>query len=385
MNVEQRMTKIRTRLLLDQPWFGSLSMRLKLKPDETKRTLATDGTTIFYNPAYVATLPDAEVMAIMAEEVMHCALLHPYRRGARDPEKWNQACDFAIWSELKAAGLEVPKDALIDDQYQGLSAETIYAKRGQKPKSDPGQDAGQQSPGTGDVMDAPQPSQQLGQEPAQQPGQGMTAEDWKIAAEQATAVSKAAGSVPGGAVRATKKARESAEDWRATLREFVEHQVPSDFTWGSPNRRHIAEGLYLPGVLRENLGYIAVGCDVSGSISQRFYDCVGAELTALLHELRPEKLSVAYCDYTLQGTEEFSPDDTEVKLTARGGGGTRFSPVLDYFNGQDEKPSCLIYFTDLECSERLTETEYPVLWCTDLSSVRTAQFGRTVRIDLETP
>jgi predicted metal-dependent peptidase len=59
-----------------------MRLRFEAKPDV--QTMATDGTTLFYAPDFVATLPDAELVGVMAHQVMHCALLHPFRRGSRD-------------------------------------------------------------------------------------------------------------------------------------------------------------------------------------------------------------------------------------------------------------------------------------------------------------
>lgn len=381
-------------------------MRLKMEPSDAVPTVATDGTRLMYNPAFVATLPDVELAGVMAHEVMHCALCHPYRRGNRDKALANRAMDYAINGELLNAGFQLPKDRLHDPKYAGLAWETIYAQleqdeqqnppppqggSGQQPQSGQGNgQQGLQQPGqalsTGTVTDAPAPQQQAPEAgktgATQDVSQEMTAEDWKIASEQATAVSRAAGSDPGGASRAAKKARESREDWRATLREFIEHQMPSDYSWGSPNRRHIAQGLYLPGVTKENLGAIVVAVDTSGSISQRVLDCFASELTAIAHEARPERVDVIYCDSRIRHEESFSPDDPEITLAAHGGGGTRFSPVFAQVAERDEQPACLIYFTDLLCSDRPAEPGYPVLWVTGANVTREGPFGRTVRVDL---
>ena len=398
MNAETCMTRARTRLLLDQPWFGSLAMRLQMISDSSVPTVETDGTKLVYNPEFVLSRTDADLLTIMAHEVMHCALLHPYRRGARSPEKYNRAADFVVNAELVAAGFVLPSDAVYDPKYGGgIPVEVVYAQLGDEPDDQgqqgqpgPGQGQGKQPLSTGTVSDAPGPDGLTG--PMGQQGQpqgiaeGMTAEDWKIAAEQATSVSRACGNSPGGAARATKQARESAEDWRATLREFVEHQIPSDFTWSNPNRRHIANGLYLPGLLKENLGTLAVAVDTSGSISQSLLDCFAAELTAILHEARPEKVRVIYCDMAIQHEEEFTPDDPEIKLAAHGGGGTRFAPVFDLLNAADEAPTALLYFTDLENGrEVIDEPNYPVLWCTGLNVTKSAPWGRTVRVDTFQP
>ena len=43
--------------------------------------------------------------------------------------------------------------------------------------------------------------------------------------------------------------------------------IAADFSWMRPNRRHLWTGLYLPGVVREGVGEIAIAVDCSGSVS----------------------------------------------------------------------------------------------------------------------
>ena len=90
--------------------------------------MATDGSRIVYNPAFVDELKPAELEGTLAHEVLHCALGHQCRRGERDPELWNEAADFAINPILLGNGLTLPAGALIDSAFANLSAEEIYAR-----------------------------------------------------------------------------------------------------------------------------------------------------------------------------------------------------------------------------------------------------------------
>src|SRR6201995_1974444 len=123
---EVRIQKARTTLLLDHPFFGTLLFRLGAKPSRMVATMATDGISLFYNPAFVETLNAAELAGVLAHEVMHPALQHHTRRGDRDHARWNMACDYAINPMLLDAGLTLPKDVLIDNRFRGMSAERIY-------------------------------------------------------------------------------------------------------------------------------------------------------------------------------------------------------------------------------------------------------------------
>ena len=379
----ERITRARSRLLLDQPWFGALSLRLRIiEAPELTETMSTDGSRLVFNAGWVAQRTDVELMALMAHEVMHCALLHPYRVGGRDLRLWNLACDFAINPMLAQQGFRLPDGMANDPQYAGLSAETIYARLHRDGQQLPPSGSDDDTP-TPDFTPSPQPSSSQSTESQAQapdqppPPQPMSATDWQVAAEQATSVARKAGKTDGGLERAVKEARRSAADWRSILRRFVEQSMPSDYSWTSPNRRYIAAGLYLPGVVRENLPRLAVAIDTSASIGQDLLDLFGAELTAILHEARPEALTVVYCDTKVRFTETFSPDDAAVELHPKGGGGTRFQPAFDYF--QEEEPAGLIYFTDLQGPEP-SEPVYPVLWVTTEAATRPAPFGESVAL-----
>jgi len=125
-----RIQKARTALLLDHPFFGSLLFRLGGRASNSIQTMATDGVSLFYNPAFVETLNAAELAGVLAHEAMHPALQHHTRRGDHDRERWNMACDYAINPLLLDAGLTLPKDVLINQGFSGLSVTHLQPYRG---------------------------------------------------------------------------------------------------------------------------------------------------------------------------------------------------------------------------------------------------------------
>ena len=375
---EQQISRARTRLLLDSPWFGALSMRLHVEESNCK-TMQTDGTRLQFNPEFVQSQTESKLTGTLAHEVLHCALLHPYRIGGRDLKKWNAACDYAVNQILTEHGFELPDGALIDAQYAGLSAEQIYARLPQDDPQDDQQDGEGEDSGDrpGGVI-APATGEGEGEGEGDQPEE-MSATDWQIATEQVSAIANKAGKLPGAADRATKAARESSTDWREILRRFIEQTVPSDYSWTAPNRRYIAQGIYLPGTVKENMPRLAVGVDTSGSITNELLAIFAAELTQILHETRPEAVDVYYCDTQVNRTESFSPEDPEIKLSACGGGGTEFQPVFDRIAQEGQEPAALVYFTDLY-GPAPQDPGYPVLWVTGEGSTQNGPFGETVRL-----
>ena len=131
MTCHIRITKSRSRLIT-QPsfaFFGVLAMNLIPKATHVVRAMATDSKHLFYNPGWLdeLTTVDDEVDFVTAHEVMHCALGHCARRGTRDPDRWNQACDHVVNLLLKAAGVKVPSNRPCDPRFTGLGAEAVYA------------------------------------------------------------------------------------------------------------------------------------------------------------------------------------------------------------------------------------------------------------------
>jgi hypothetical protein len=56
VNPEEKLCRARTQLILNQPFFGTLCLRLKLVAMPSFPTMATDGRRLAYNPAFVAQL-----------------------------------------------------------------------------------------------------------------------------------------------------------------------------------------------------------------------------------------------------------------------------------------------------------------------------------------
>ena len=126
-STRRKIIKARTNLLLAQPLFGSLCLRMDPVEDRRCATAWTDGRTLAYNPGYVAGLSDEQVQGLMAHTVMHPACQHHTRRKGRDSALWNIACDHAINWILLDAGIELPPKYLDNPAYNGLTADEIYA------------------------------------------------------------------------------------------------------------------------------------------------------------------------------------------------------------------------------------------------------------------
>ena len=126
-----------TELLRKQPFFGSLVLRLPLRPDSTRETLATDGHEIRYSPRWVAETEAHLIETAMARVVMACALKHHTRRGERDQERWQMASQLVTHALIRDAGFTLPPDA---EAWDDLSVEQAYDRLPTPEDGDPGDD-----------------------------------------------------------------------------------------------------------------------------------------------------------------------------------------------------------------------------------------------------
>ncbi len=412
-DIQSRLVHARIQLLLSQPFFGSLCLRLKLEAGSVP-TMATDGRRIVYNPEFAQQLSAPELEAVLAHEVMHCALGHHCRRGQREFRLWNRAADLAINPLLVGNGFQLPSGALIDAAFSGMSAEEIYAELKRKqdlaegkgdeapagshcgsqetpgkdgrnsepaaPHPAPGQPAATQEKTNagregafGEVLDAAAENGRRASEAEKLEQQ----REWSVAAEQAQRSAAAYGRKPAGLDRPLQQTRASRLDWRAILRDFISAQTPQDYRWSPPNRRYVSTGLYLPSVEKTGTGEIVVAIDTSGSIRGTELEEFVAEISAIAEQMQPERVHVVCADAAVQAGYEFARGEA-IEIELRGGGGTDFRPVFRWVEEKAIAPACLIYLTDLRCRCFPDAVAYPVLWVTN--SKREAPVGETVRM-----
>ena len=112
-----------TALLRDQPFFGSLALRLPIRADASRETLASDGRDIRYAPGWVAETDADRIKTALARAVLACALKHHTRRGERDPERWRLASQLVTHGLLRDVGFVLLSDA---EAWDGLSVEQAY-------------------------------------------------------------------------------------------------------------------------------------------------------------------------------------------------------------------------------------------------------------------
>ena len=410
----ERVSRCVTALLREQPFFGSLALRLPIRADAGRETLASDGREIRYAPEWVAETDAHAVETAIARVVLACALKHHTRRGGRDSERWQRASQLVTHGLLRDAGFTLPPDA---EAWDGISVEQAYDRlpqpepdqsgndgnpspgsgdagsagtgeddpspdggdgngdsadpgAGSEP-DDPGPDGASDAPsscdpaGTGEVMDAPAGGGEDGNNDEGPSARDIAAEEqaWDEAMHQAASLAKAEGRMPGAVEETVRGAHASSVDWRTLLRRFTTDAAKRDYSWSVPNRRFIDSGLYLPSIRSEGIDAIAVMIDTSGSLDPDTLAAFWSEVREVAAEIEPERLILLQVDTTVRDAAEYAAGDLPDEIVVRGRGGTDFRPGFAWLEEHDVQPGVCLYLTDMECSRYPeTEPDFPTIW-----------------------
>jgi predicted metal-dependent peptidase len=178
-----RVLKARASLILARRFYGVLVSNVEPVLTRAVPTAATNGKKHFWNPDFVAELTQDYLEFAQAHESEHDARHHGTRRGSRDPQKWNEACDYAINPDLVAEGFKAPSWVLLDPRFAGMAAEDIYRIREleqqqkDKPHPQKPEDEPEENEGEDEGDDTSEPNEQEGDEPESDDGDPGVSDD----------------------------------------------------------------------------------------------------------------------------------------------------------------------------------------------------------------
>lgn len=387
----QIIAKARAGLIVDQPFFASLLLPMPISETEDVPTFATDGESIVYNPKWADTLSLPEITFVLAHEVLHCVFDHMGRRESRDHSLWNQAADYIINDLLVKEKIgSMPKGGLLDAALVAKGNGTAEGVYKILPKKDAKNKPGQPGGSLDSVLDAGGGAISKNEKGKTTVGQGkpvdaatakQKASDLKVRVIQAKNAAKMQGRLSAGMERLIDDLVNPLVDWKEVLRRFVSERAKTDYSYARPKRRFLAEDIYLPSLTGEKMGALAIAVDCSYSVSIELLTKFATEINAIREDVNPSRIEVIYFDSDICGQPQVFEAEEEVKLEARGGGGTRFSPVFEKINSGAEMPVGVVFLTDLECSDFGPAPEYPVLWCVlEKGRAHNPPFGEVVSV-----
>ena len=247
-----------------------------------------------------------------------------------------------------------------------------------------------------DPQDSHQPQQQTQPDPMasrgeildypQQADDGSEAPDpfneetrWDDITHQAMTMAQGQGNAPGNLKEIIARSHAPAIDWRSALREFMNDFTDQHRSWGTPDRRFLSSGLFLPGPHSDSIETICFAVDTSASLDRADLARAWNEIREAAEVLEPDQVRIIQCDARVQDDATYEGQDLPLDLEAKGRRGTRYDPVFRLLH--DDPPMFLLYLTDLDCTDRPETPPFPVLWiCTDPATANQPPFGE--RLDM---
>ncbi|MFI0940786.1 VWA-like domain-containing protein [Streptomyces sp. NPDC021020] len=307
---------------------------------------------IYVNP--LRSYTEDEWRFVLAHEMLHAALRHGDRCGARDPYLFNVACDYVVNAWLLEMGVgAMPSGLLYDPVLAGLSAEEVYdrvtteARRRRRLATLRGK-------GLGDILGEPlphagTPAEHVDLDAFYRRGllQGFDLHD------------RTRGTLPAGLVEEIRALAHPPLPWDVRLARWFDEYVPRPEplrSFARPARRQAST----PDIPRAGRGYppeelerctFGVVLDTSGSMSPRMLGKALGAIASYAAARDVPAARVVFCDAAPYDAGYLPPADIAGRVRVRGRGGTVLQPAVELLLAADDFPPSapVLVITDGAC------------------------------------
>lgn len=369
MNHEDSLARTSKELMLKEPFYGLFLISLNKIWNKRVPTAGVSKQNINYqliiNPEFWTSLSDQHKLGLLKHELLHIAFFHICEEHiGYDKMLCNIAMDLEINQYIDRINLPDGGCTIDNETFGPLNLpvkagwRTYYdLLKQQQESNDPnGQALRDLLQDMGDQSQADNPHSRNGdlkpnhdtwgefQELSESEKKLIEKQTEHILKEIAEQV-KSRGNVPGelsGILERLNTKVPPKFDWKAYLRRFAggSSRVFTKKLRRKFNKRFEEN----PGLKIKQRRHILVGIDTSGSVSDK-------ELKEFFHEIdhickTGTDVTMIQCDTSISYIGTYKPGQ---ELKVHGRGGTSFDPVLEYYNENGNKYTCLIYLTDGEC------------------------------------
>lgn len=380
-------TALKRKVVAIYPFFGSIAASVEYQETEDFSAMESDGHNIYYNPGYMAGLPEQEQIFMLAHELCHIAFNHASRGGGRDRKIWQMAADAVVNQFLKRDGLELPAGAIdypeaidydVEQYYEILMRNQLLIdliggdiQQGSReigPGEGEGKPGGEADSEEEPMMEnhetpaqtslsseeeddeeddelfrklaAAQEQEEEGSEP-QAPGEKQD-EDDDDSEEEYTLTAKTVAKAGNSEKRDVRTVEEIGTarpiiDWRLLLRETINHGVDWSFT-----NAVLEDGIVRPTLEELPTPETEIVLDTSWSVDE---DLLRNFLRECKNILQVSKMKAGCFDTVFYGFHDIRTEDDIETMVFNGGGGTDFNVAVDAFTLRVDNR---IIFTDGE-------------------------------------
>jgi len=365
---QEKLARVSKDLMLEEPFYGIFLIMLNKVWNKRIPTACVSRNTINFqltiNPEFWNTLETTHQKGLLKHELLHIGFFHITDFGHLKNKKIaNLAMDCEINQYISSTML--PPGGILPSSFPELNldlkAGTNYyynqLLQGANDKSCPNLNNMLEAMGNGEetviIKIGGSPSDvQLPNHGEWEEFEGldeatvklMKTQTENILKEVAQQVNKSRGIIPGEFAEILENidCKEPPKfDWRGYLRRFTEgsQKVYTKKMRRKYNKRYEDN----PGLKIKPKRHILVAIDTSGSVST-------GELKEFMHEIAHihksgSEVTIVQADTAIKKISSYRRGD---QFEVFGRGGTCFQPVINYYNEQSTRYTCLVYFTDGE-------------------------------------
>lgn len=373
--------------------------------DTRVKVAGTDGKNILINPETFFKYTLAERVFILAHEIGHnmfndVNLAHQFRHsgsitcadGSELPfaaKHMQHAMDYRLNALLVESRIgQMPKDALYDPNIATANDgildvyKKVYIQ--EEERNGPGKGDGNGDNGSDPDGIFP-PGSSTGQN-ASDASQQRSPQQWAVEMSTAQHLEQARskGKMPASLLRMFEEMLNPTIPWTEYIKTLVNrHTGTGTYNWKKPDRRFIVRDLYMPGKSSKAAGWIVIWGDTSGSIGPAELNKYLGEISGLIEEVNPERVTVLWCDAAIAHIDDLDDASQLHDIKCRGvggGGGTSVEPVFDWIAEQrGETPEMFIGFTDGYVNFP-DKPPYPVVWASLTEDPAIYPYGEFVHV-----
>ena len=376
MQLEEKISQAKARLLVNNPYFGMLASKLELIVNDNIEAFVSNGVKVEYREEYLDGLELGELEFIFANGVMHASLAHDKRKNNRSGWLWQMATDMAINDMLVENGMTLPYGAQYRKRFAGMYAEEIYAQL----KDDILRDEDNleyEADDSDDVEPNSDKKEELTEQTPQQLQEEILHE--QLLAEEAISLLESEfkkGEAPLHIERFFSLEYEGKIDWRDELRNAIDKYFRDDYTLLPPSKKLLYTGIYLPSTISQTFRLVIV-IDSSGSVDEELLNTFLGEVNFLMSLVTNYQIELIVCDDKVHSHKTFySGESLDVSL--KGGGGTSFKPAFTFVEENFDDVKLLLYFTDLDGKFPSEVPNYDVKWVS--SQIKKIPFGSIIEL-----
>jgi predicted metal-dependent peptidase len=378
LTAQDKLIRARVQIQNSNPFFAFMSLYLKFVEDEKMSSIKTDkGEETFlagvdaeghfyYNKKSIEELPDNELQGLVVHEILHLAFLHLTRRGTRDHELFNIAADIVCNNIIVNNGYALPKKGIIPynntielkddkgkvfvriDEINKKTVEQVYDELMKNVKVINVQMTkaknGKGNTGFGFDLHI----EGAGGKPITEKEKKEIEKKWLERVADATNSAKMMGNMPAGMELMLGQLHTQKVDWKHMLKQYIQSQIPYDFTYSKCSKKSICSGFYMPDVLKEKID-VLITIDTSGSIGQKELTDFLSEIVGMAKGFK-DKINMILLTHDTQVCNDYKIENGNIakimKLKIKGGGGTSHGPIFDYIKKKYSKTKLAICFTD---------------------------------------